>query len=200
MPAAGDYPTFYFLKKLIAQVMYKTIEIIRLNTANFSAKMKDHLLFPSSLCWDHFTFSLMQWKIFFPFTTPSSQVSKLFAQNLSLTLHSTLDLYKHLFGRRKMLPRKPRFHRMATLIACLFGGWLTVRDDVLGIFGVCKDTEFLAMRQLLDELLPLVFYYYMQHNTPRMSLLIVAECNSTSGYYVHCATATQLQQSDVRCN
>ena len=124
----------------------------------------------------------------FPFTTPSSQVSKLFAQNLSLTLHSTLDLYKHLFGRRKMLPRKPRFHRMATLIACLFGGWLTVRDDVLGIFGVCKDTEFLAMRQLLDE------------NTPRMSLLIVAECNYTSGYYVHCATATQLQQSDVRCN
>ena len=35
-----------------------------------------------------------------------------------------------------------------------------MRDDVLGIFGVCKDTEFLAMRQLLDELLPLVFCYY----------------------------------------
>ena len=70
-----------------------------------------------------------------------------------------------------MLPRKPRFHRMATLIACLFGGWLTVRDDVLGIFGVCKDTEFLAMRQLLDELLPLVFYYYSTiHRGCRYSL------------------------------
>ena len=165
------FSNILFSKKLIAQVMYKTIEIIRLNTAKFSAKMKDHLLFPSSLCWDHFTFSLMQWKIFFPFTTPSSQVSNLFAQNLSLTLHSTLDLYKHLFGRRKMLPRKPRFHRMATLIACLFGGWLTVRDDVLGIFGVCKDTEFLAMRQLLDELLPLVLYYYSTiHRGCRYSL------------------------------
>ena len=49
---------------------------------------------------------------------------------------------------------------MTTLLAALFGGWLTVREDVLCLFGVCKDIEFLALRHLLDELTPLVFYFY----------------------------------------
>ena len=49
---------------------------------------------------------------------------------------------------------------MTTLLAALFGGWLIVREDVLCLFGVCKDIEFLALRHLLDELTPLVFYFY----------------------------------------
>ena len=50
---------------------------------------------------------------------------------------------------------------MTTLLAALFGGWLIVREDVLCLFGVCKNIEFLALRHLLDELTPLVFYFYV---------------------------------------
>ena len=70
------------------------------------------------------------------------------------------QLYTHLFGRRKTLPRKPQFHRMTTILASLFGGWLLVRSDVTKIFGVCKDVEYLALRHLVDDLCPLIFYYY----------------------------------------
>lgn len=49
---------------------------------------------------------------------------------------------------------------MTTILAALFGGWLMVREDVLCLFGVCKDIEFLALKHLLDELTPLVFYFY----------------------------------------
>ena len=35
-----------------------------------------------------------------------------------------------------------------------------VREDVIGVFGICKDIEYLLLRYLLDDLVPLVFYFY----------------------------------------
>lgn len=49
---------------------------------------------------------------------------------------------------------------MATLASVTFAGWLVVRDIVLEAFEGCKDIEFAALIYLLDELLPLIFYYY----------------------------------------
>ena len=59
----------------------------------------------------------------------------------------------------KTLPRKPQFHR-TTILASLLGGWLLARDDVTNFFGICKDVEYLALRHLVDDLSPLLFYYY----------------------------------------
>ncbi|KAM7427560.1 hypothetical protein ABFA07_021324 [Porites harrisoni] len=69
-------------------------------------------------------------------------------------------LYKHLFSQRKVLPSKPKPHRISTLITTAFGGWLTVKTAVLPAFGQCKDPEYVLLVFLLDELVPLVFYFY----------------------------------------
>ncbi|CAH3045429.1 unnamed protein product [Porites lobata] len=69
-------------------------------------------------------------------------------------------LYKHSFGQRKVLPSKPKPHRISTLITTAFGGWLTVKTAVLPAFGQCKDPEYVLLVFLLDELVPLVFYFY----------------------------------------
>lgn len=69
-------------------------------------------------------------------------------------------LYKSLFGARKVLAKKPRPYRISTLIITAFGGWLHVKDAVLPAFGQCKDPEFVFLVFLLDELVPLVFFFY----------------------------------------
>lgn len=57
-------------------------------------------------------------------------------------------------------PNKPKPHRISTLITAAFGGWLTVRTAVLSAFGQCKDPEYVLLIFLLDELVPLMFYFY----------------------------------------
>jgi len=70
-------------------------------------------------------------------------------------------LYKAIFGRRKVLARKPKPFRISTLITACFGGWLLIRDNVLQHFGpVYKSTEFVLMIHLLEEVVPLVFHFY----------------------------------------
>ena len=64
-------------------------------------------------------------------------------------------------GQRKVLPSKPKPHRISTLITTAFGGWLTVKTAVLPAFGQCKDPEYVVLLVfLLAELVPLVFYFY----------------------------------------
>ena len=71
-----------------------------------------------------------------------------------------IGLFKHLFGTRKVLPKKPRYERMTTLIAAVIGGWMMIRENILALFEIGKDREFLLLRHLLDELVPLVFFFY----------------------------------------
>ena len=69
-------------------------------------------------------------------------------------------LYKSLFGQRKVLPTKPKPHRISTLIIAALGGWLIVKPAVMSAFGQCKDPEYVMLLFLLNELVPLVFYFY----------------------------------------
>lgn len=42
-----------------------------------------------------------------------------------------------------------------------FGGWTIIRNEVLRLFGpVCKDPEYTLFLNLLDEIIPLIFYIY----------------------------------------
>lgn len=59
------------------------------------------------------------------------------------------------------MPKKPKPHRISTLTTAAFGGWLIIRDPVIHQFGqTCKDTEYMLLFHLFDEVLPLVFYFY----------------------------------------
>lgn len=65
------------------------------------------------------------------------------------------------FYFKQVLPKKPKPHRVNTLITAAFGGWTIVRDAVLHQFGpTCKDSEYALLLHLFDEVLPLVFYFY----------------------------------------
>lgn len=60
----------------------------------------------------------------------------------------------------QMMPKKPKPHRISTLATAAFGGWLIIRDAVIQQFAqTCKHTEYVLLFHLLDEVLPLVFYF-----------------------------------------
>ena len=82
-------------------------------------------------------------------------------QNIVILNHAFFEqLYKAVFGPKKPLAKKPKPYRISTLITMAFGGWMVVRDVVLEKFDNCKDTEYIYLLNLLDELVPLAFYFY----------------------------------------
>lgn len=59
------------------------------------------------------------------------------------------------------MTKKLKPHRMAALTSAAFGGWTIIRDAVIQQFGpTCKDTEYVLLLHLFDEVLPLIFYFY----------------------------------------
>ena len=60
----------------------------------------------------------------------------------------------------KVLQNKPKPYRISTLITAAFGGCLMVKTAVMTAFGQCKDPEYVMLIFLLNELVPLVFYFY----------------------------------------
>lgn len=69
-------------------------------------------------------------------------------------------MYKAIFGKNKTMPLKPKSYRVATLISATFGGWSIVREIILTKFANCKDPEYSMLVHLLDEVVPLFFYFY----------------------------------------
>lgn len=71
-------------------------------------------------------------------------------------------LYKSLFGENKVLPKRPKSEKIAVLISSAFGGWSMVQAMIKIQFGpFCKDPQYLLLLHLLDDVVPLVFYYYV---------------------------------------
>ena len=67
----------------------------------------------------------------------------------------------HIAYFKQVMPKKPKAHRIHTLTTAAFDGWTIIRDAVLQQFGpTCKDSEYMLLLHLLDEVLPLVFYFY----------------------------------------
>jgi len=73
-----------------------------------------------------------------------------------------VKLYKALFGVNKVLPQRPKSEKIAILIASAFGGWSIIRDIVKNHFGpYCKDPQYAMLLHLLDDIVPLTFYFYV---------------------------------------
>lgn len=70
------------------------------------------------------------------------------------------EIYKAVFGQRKVLPLKPKPDKVTLCITLAFAGWLQVRDNLINAFGQCKDVEYACLFHLFDELVPLNFMHY----------------------------------------
>lgn len=70
-------------------------------------------------------------------------------------------LYGVLFGVTKKMPKRPKSEKIAVLISAAFGGWTIVQQMVKNQFANCKDPQYLLILHLLDDVIPLVFYYYI---------------------------------------
>ncbi|KXJ06379.1 hypothetical protein AC249_AIPGENE23163 [Exaiptasia diaphana] len=70
------------------------------------------------------------------------------------------ELYKSVFGEKKILPLKPKPEKVSLCITLAFAGWLQIRDAILNAFGECKDVEYACLFHLFDELVPLTFLHY----------------------------------------
>ena len=112
----------------------------------------------------------MQWK---PDVNPPSQLSLVpwqgpfhisynAQQNVIIIYRFLFEpLYKYVFGQRKVLAKKPKPWRISNLLTACFGGWIIIRDTIKAHFGSSyKGTEFILLSHILDEIVPLVFYFY----------------------------------------
>ena len=74
--------------------------------------------------------------------------------------HHTIfaKIYKEVFGSE--FPKRPKPFRTSLIVTGTLCGWLLIRKKVLSKFRFCKDIEFLYLVNLLDEVLPLIFFQY----------------------------------------
>ena len=68
------------------------------------------------------------------------------------------EMYHQVFG--KVLPKKPKCWKTEYCLHIMFLGWVMVREDILEFFKDSKDHEVILLFYLLEELLPIAFYFY----------------------------------------
>ncbi len=125
-------------------------------------------------------------------------------------LHRTVfeRIYKACFGQNRILPKKPKPWRMATLIAVSSAAWPIVREQILNIFGPCKDPEFAMLFHLFDELVPLVFYVYdvffrgcqwdrYFHSLVRLSIMFIVQVRCHYDRATLCAISDFVHERDT---
>jgi len=75
------------------------------------------------------------------------------------------DIYKGIFGVRKILGKKPQPWRIDLILHIVRMAWFDIVDTVYLKFGyMCKNIEFLYMTDLLSNLIPLVLDVYAVHH------------------------------------
>ena len=70
-------------------------------------------------------------------------------------------MYKYIFGERKPLAQNPKPWRINLLLEISRSAWQEIFSTVETKFGsLCKDVEYLALKDLLDNVIPLVLDIY----------------------------------------
>ena len=70
-------------------------------------------------------------------------------------------MYKYIFEKRSPLVQKPKPWRINLLLEISRDAWQEISTNVEKKFGLlCKDAEYLALKDLLDNLIPLVLDVY----------------------------------------
>ena len=97
---------------------------------------------------------------------------------------------------------------MATMIAISSAAWPLIPDNILHIFGQCKDPEFVMLRNLFDELIPLVFFVYdvffrgcqwkhYFHSLVRLSLMFIMQMRCHYDRATLCAISDFIYERDT---
>ncbi|RHZ49677.1 hypothetical protein Glove_518g9 [Diversispora epigaea] len=69
-------------------------------------------------------------------------------------------MYKYIFGDRKPLAQKPKPWQIKLLLEIARSVWQEISTTVEKKFGFCKDAEYLALKDLLNNTIPLVLNIY----------------------------------------
>jgi hypothetical protein len=70
-------------------------------------------------------------------------------------------MYRYIFGERKPLAQKPKPWRINLLLEISRSAWQEISPEVEAKFGsLCKDAEYLALKDLLDNMIPTVLDVY----------------------------------------
>ena len=71
------------------------------------------------------------------------------------------EMYKYIFGKKKKLAKKPKPWRINLLLELLRSAWQEIAKMVEIKFGhACKDAEYITLKDLLDNTVPLVLDIY----------------------------------------
>jgi hypothetical protein len=70
-------------------------------------------------------------------------------------------LFHSVFGKRKVLAKKPKPWRINLLLDLAYNGWCKIRDIIIIKFGqTCKDIEYRMVIDLLDNVIPATLDVY----------------------------------------
>ena len=70
-------------------------------------------------------------------------------------------LFHSVFGKKKILAKKPKPWRINLLLDLAYNGWCKIRDIITTKFGsICKDIEYYMMVDLLDNVIPATLDIY----------------------------------------
>ncbi len=70
-------------------------------------------------------------------------------------------MYKYIFGEQKPLAQKPKPWRINLLLEFSCSAWQDIAAIVELKFGhICKDAEYITLKDLLDNMIPLVLDIY----------------------------------------
>jgi hypothetical protein len=70
-------------------------------------------------------------------------------------------MYRYIFGERKPLAQKPKPWRINLLLEISRSAWQEISPEVEAKFGsLCKDAKYLALKDLLDNMIPTVLDVY----------------------------------------
>eukprot|EP00794_Sanderia_malayensis_P010611 gene10611-11736_t len=81
------------------------------------------------------------------------------------------DVGADIFAAKAFLAKKPKAWRQSLLLEVLYGGWSLVRDEIVSVFGNCKEVEYVTLINLLDTHCPLVLSLYSIEFKNNYSLL-----------------------------
>ena len=70
-------------------------------------------------------------------------------------------LFHSVFGKRKVLAKKPKPWRINLLLDLAYNGWCKIRNNIITKFGnTCKDIEYCMIIDLLDNIIPATLDVY----------------------------------------
>ncbi|CAB4417237.1 unnamed protein product [Rhizophagus irregularis] len=85
-------------------------------------------------------------------------------------------LFHFIFGKRKVLVKKPKPWKINLLLDLAYNGWCKIRDTILTKFGsTCKNIKYHMVIDLLDNIIPATLDVWKRHNYNKAPLAFLSD-------------------------